>query len=239
MHHKLIITEDGSHSLFVEELNEHYHSVHGAIRESKHVFIEAGLRYVNKLKCFPGSTTKQINILEIGFGTGLNAFLTILESQKWPDTIEYTSLEAFPLKEEFITALNYSNLLVEQSNSTMALQLLFNMMHLAEWNSQVSLTSKFKLHKIHNTLQEVVLKDQFDLVYFDAFGPTAQPEMWDPSIFLKLWNAMADNGVLVTYCAKGSVKRTLKAIGFQVEALQGPPGKREMIRATKISSKIN
>lgn len=234
MSHKLIVTKDGSHSLFIEELNEHYHSIHGAIRESIHVFIEAGLKHVCKIKPVPENESGQkINILEVGFGTGLNTFLSILESQKLTNTFDYVTLEAFPLTEEIITALNYSSLLVEQANSTMALQLLFNMMHLAEWNRKVSLTSKFKLQKIHNTLQQVELKDQFDLVYYDAFGPTAQPEMWEEPVFLKLWNAMSENGVLVTYCAKGSVKRTLKTIGFQVESLSGPPGKREMIRATK------
>src|SRR3954468_8896445 len=236
MQHKLIITEDGSHSLFVEELNEHYHSIHGAIRESKHVFIEAGLKHVSKMKCLPESKTRQINILEVGFGTGLNTFLTVLESQKLENTIDYITLEAFPLTGQVITALNYSALLVEQANSAMALQLLFNMIHLAEWNAKVWLTSKFKLHKIHGTLQQVELKDQFDLVYYDSFGPTAQPEMWEEPVFFKLWNAMSENGILVTYCAKGSVKRILKAIGFQLESLPGPPGKREMIRATKIAS---
>ncbi len=226
MHHKLIVTEDGSHSLFVEELNEHYHSVHGAIKESKHVFIEAGLKHMSALK-------PHINILEVGFGTGLNTFLTILESQKLSNTIDYVTLEAYPLSSDVITALNYSSLLVEQANATMALQLLFNMMHLAEWNTKVGLTSKFKLHKIHNTLQQAELTEQFDLVYYDAFGPTAQPEMWEHAIFAKLWEVMSENAVLVTYCAKGSVKRILKSIGFQVEALPGPPGKREMIRATK------
>jgi tRNA U34 5-methylaminomethyl-2-thiouridine-forming methyltransferase MnmC len=115
----------------------------------------------------------------------------------------------------------------------MALQLLFNMIHLAAWNEKTHITSKLKLHKIHGTLQQVEFQDKFDLVYYDAFGPTAQPEMWEETIFSKLWNAMAENGVLVTYCAKGSVKRILKGIGFLVEALPGPPGKREMIRATK------
>lgn len=234
MHHKLIVTEDGSHSLFVEELNEHYHSVHGAIRESKHVFMEAGLKYMSTLKASTESKSSHIRILEVGFGTGLNTFLTILESQKLPNTIDYVTLEAYPLSSDVITSLNYSSLLVEQSNAAMALQLLFNMMHLAEWDTTVGLTSKFKLHKIHSTLQQAELKEQFDLVYYDAFGPTAQPEMWEHAIFAKLWDVMSEDAVLVTYCAKGSVKRILKAIGFQVEALPGPPGKREMIRATKV-----
>jgi tRNA U34 5-methylaminomethyl-2-thiouridine-forming methyltransferase MnmC len=236
MQHKLIITEDGSHSLFVEELNEHYHSIHGAIKESKHVFIEAGLKHVSKLKCLPESASSNIQILEIGFGTGLNAFLTVLESQQLVNTIDYTSIEAFPLTEQIVATLNYSSLLVEETNAEMALQLLFNMIHVAEWNKKIRLTSKLHLHKIHDTLQQAALADKFDLVYYDAFGPTAQPEMWEESIFLKLWNVMSEDGVLVTYCAKGSVKRILKSIGFQVEALQGPPGKREMIRATKTTS---
>ena len=235
MHHKLIVTEDGSHSLFVEELNEHYHSVHGAIKESKHVFIEAGLKHVSSLKSKAADKAAHISLLEVGFGTGLNTFLTILESQKLPHLIDYVTLEAYPLNNDVITSLNYSNLLVEQANADVALQLLFNMMHLAEWNKTVGLTSKFNLHKIHNTLQQAKLNDTFDLVYYDAFGPTAQPEMWEHSVFSKLWDVMSSDGVLVTYCAKGSVKRILKAIGFHVEALPGPPGKREMIRATKMA----
>lgn len=224
--HKVIQTGDGSHSLYVEELNEHYHSVHGAIQESKHVFIEAGLKHVSN---------KKLSILEVGLGTGLNALLTILENQRLQLTISYTGLEAFPVPPDMLSQLNYVDLLVNAVHKKEKMQFFFDTIHSSEWENKVQLTEKFVLNKLNCKLQEVVFKDHFDLIYFDAFGPTAQPEMWTEDIFLKLWDALNVNGMLVTYCAKGNVKRSLKKIGFIVETLQGPPGKREMIRAQKPS----
>lgn len=225
--HKVIQTGDGSHSLYVEELNEHYHSIHGAIQESKHVFIEAGLKY---------ATPVQLSILEIGLGTGLNALLTILENRQLQKSIDYTALEAFPVSPDVVSQLNYVNLLVNEIHTKEKVQQYFEAIHASDWESNVQLEEKFGLCKIKNKLQEVVFSKCFDLIYFDAFGPTAQPEMWTEDVFSKLWKSLNENGMLVTYCAKGNVKRSLKKIGFTVETLQGPPGKREMIRAKKCSA---
>jgi tRNA U34 5-methylaminomethyl-2-thiouridine-forming methyltransferase MnmC len=234
MVHKLITTEDGSHSLYVEELNERYHSIHGAIQESKHVFIEAGLKQSTALLNLK-EEKKRIAILEIGLGTGLNALLTMIESQQLKLAIDYTALEAYPVATDLLKALNYTDLLISSTNSNMMLQQFFDGIHHSEWDQTTEITEKFKLKKIKNTLQQVQFQSKFNLVYFDAFGPSVQPEMWTDEVFSKIRNTMTENGILVTYCAKGSVKRTLKNIGFEIQSLQGPPGKREMIRAIKIS----
>lgn len=222
--HKVIQTGDGSHSLYVEALNEHYHSVHGAIQESRHVFIEAGLKYV---------PAKKISILEVGLGTGLNVLLTIMENQTLKKEIVYTALEAYPVEPELVHLLNYPDLLMNSSYTKERLQTLFNSIHMCEWGKKIEIEPLFQLNKIKTKLQEVLLRDEFDLLYFDAFGPTAQPEMWTEDVFLKLWESLKVGAVMVTYCAKGNVKRSLKKIGFIVETLPGPPGKREMIRARK------
>ncbi|MGQ0828908.1 MAG: tRNA (5-methylaminomethyl-2-thiouridine)(34)-methyltransferase MnmD [Bacteroidota bacterium] len=232
--HTIIKTADGSHSLYVKELDEHYHSVHGAIQEGEHVFIEMGL---NPL-LLPTPRLRQaskeretINVLEIGLGTGLNALLTYLKIIGIPSHIYYTALEAFPLTTEIINELNYIELLDAKLH-----QDLFDQIHSCEWEKDIILSEHFILHKIKNTLQEVVFKNQYDIIYFDAFGPRVQPEMWTEDIFTKIYAATKPSGFLVTYCAKGEVKRTLKKVGFTVETLPGPPGKREMVRAIKISS---
>jgi tRNA U34 5-methylaminomethyl-2-thiouridine-forming methyltransferase MnmC len=235
MVHKLIITEDGSHSLYVEELDERYHSIHGAIQESKHVFIEAGLKWSASLLNSPKKGNEGIAILEIGLGTGLNALLTMIENQQLKRPIHYTALEAYPISTDLIAALNYTDLLTSSTNSKTWLQQLFDTIHYSEWDQTTVMSEKFRLSKLKNTLQHVQFQDKFNLVYFDAFGPSVQPEMWTDEMFSKIRDTLAENGILVTYCAKGSVKRTLKKIGFEIESLQGPPGKREMIRAIKIS----
>lgn len=228
MERKIIITSDGSHSIYIPEMNEHYHSIHGAIQESKHVFIEAGLKYVTQ-------TSRELNILEIGFGTGLNALLTFLESQNSNLKINYTSIEAFPLSIEIIAELNYASQLDQHNNfENPDPQSAFNKMHNAEWEKEIFITERFKFKKIRNTLQETILKtEEFDLIYFDAFGPPVQPEMWTEEVFSKIASSAKPGGILVTYCAKGEVKRTLKKCGFIIENLPGPPGKREMVRAMK------
>jgi len=228
MERKIVTTTDGSHSIFIPDLNEHYHSIHGAIQESRHVFIEAGLKYIP-------SSPNAISVLEIGFGTGLNALLTILESQNSNLKIIYTSIEAFPLSDEIVRQLNYASELKQDANTyKVDLQNSFDTMHQSEWGKEILISENFNFKKIQKTLQETELKDQeFDLIYFDAFGPPVQPEMWTEEIFSKIFSATKPHGILVTYCAKGEVKRTLKKVGFQIQNLPGPPGKREMIRAVK------
>lgn len=220
---QLITTEDGSHSLFVPHLNEHYHSSHGAIQESHHVYIHTGLDACNLQK---------INVLEIGFGTGLNAFLTLLESEKANRDIHYTSLEFYPLKIEIAKQLNYAHQLSDKEKAPLFLEL-----HKALWDETIEITPLFKLHKIEtdfsnpNNLNTVT---RFDVIYFDAFAPEKQPEMWTQQIFDKLFSLCNPNAIITTYCAKGVVRRMLQSAGFTVERLPGPPGKREILRGTKV-----
>lgn len=225
---ELITTADGSHSLYVKDLDEHYHSIHGAIQEAQHVFIKTGIHHLNSKNC------KSINILEIGFGTGLNTLLSYLEAEKLNVKLNYTSLEAFPLNTEMISQLNYVELIAKIENkSEFDLKEMFKSIHKAEWEKKTELSKNFSLLKIKNTLQEIKFTSTFDLIFFDAFGPRVQPEMWTEEIFAKIFEATNQNGCLVTYCAKGEVKRTLKKVGFIVETLPGPPRKREMVRGTK------
>lgn len=219
MNIRFVTTADGSHTLYHTSLDEHYHSVHGAVQESQHVFINAGLKAVHE-------SISPIKILEIGLGTGLNAFLTYLSAGD--KLIEYTAIEAFPLEEETLSNLNYLTILKAEEQKS-----IFQNIHRAEWNVPVMLSEKFSLHKIKAKLQDVTLDTEFDLIYFDAFAPRVQPEMWTKDIFDQLFSATKPNGFLVTYCAKGEVKRNMKAAGFVVETLQGPPGKREMTKAIK------
>lgn len=220
---QLITTADGSHSIYVPELNEHYHSVHGAIQESKHVFINAGLKAPGLLTVTP------LRILEIGMGTGLNVFLTFLENIEHKKQIVYTAIEAFPVNEKLIHELNY----VKELNAKEH-QDIFNKIHRSSWEQQITLSPHFTFRKIKNTIQETTLTEkQFDLIYFDAFSPEIQPEMWRENVFEKLFQSLNSNGILVTYCAKGVVKRILKKVGFTIENLPGPPGKREMTRGVK------
>lgn len=205
---KIIVTSDGSNSLLNTELDETYHSRHGAVQESVHVFINNGLDKIQG---------NEISILEIGFGTGLNALLTALSDKK----ISYTSLEAFPLDKEVFDSLNY-----EPKN-------LLQQLHSAVWDEWVQVNPNFTLKKIHTTLQEVSLTDKYDLIYFDAFAPSKQPEMWELPILKKVCDTLTPGGIFVTYCAKGQLKRDLKSLGMEVETLPGPPGKKEMVRGTK------
>jgi tRNA U34 5-methylaminomethyl-2-thiouridine-forming methyltransferase MnmC len=216
------ITEDGSHTLYVDDLDETYHSKHGAIQEAKHVFINAGLDYFNK---------SELNILEIGFGTGLNTFLTLLSAQKKEITVNYSGLEAYPLSQEIVGELNYT----KELNSSTKEQLFFNKLHQEGWGEAKEITSYFNLTKKEIKLDDYQPEQQFDIIYFDAFGPNTQPEMWTKVVFEKMFDALVEGGILVTYCAKGSVKRTLKEVGFTLESLPGPPGKREMTRGLKIN----
>ncbi|MES2141124.1 MAG: tRNA (5-methylaminomethyl-2-thiouridine)(34)-methyltransferase MnmD [Bacteroidota bacterium] len=225
----IIKTADGSHSLFVEGLNEHYHSIHGAIQESKHVFIEAGLKsFISGATASFAEEGNPLTILEIGLGTGLNAMLSYIETQQSDINIHYTAIEAYPVSSDLIDQLNYVELLNAQN-----LQPVYTIIHASEWGRPVALSNQFTILKIKNTLQNTVLENNYNLIYFDAFGPGVQPEMWTEEIFAKLYAVIEPGGCLVTYCAKGEVKRTLKRVGFTVESLPGPPGKREMVRARK------
>lgn len=218
---QIIPTSDGSHTLLNKQLDETYHSRHGAVQESEYVFIREGLKHVEE-----NFRHSKINILEVGFGTGLNALLTLQRSIAEKISIHYTTLETFPIEEETWSTLNYTG--------TAESKVLFEKLHRANWNQPVGITSGFQLEKLQTMLQQVELKkNTFNLVYFDAFAPNKQPEMWQLPMLQKVVEAMDEGGVFVTYCAKGQLKRDLKELGLHVETLQGPPGKREMVRAIK------
>ena len=221
---QIVFTQDGSNSLYIPELEEHYHSLHGALQESNHVFINAGLNYLlhqQKNKC--------IKILEVGFGTGLNCFLTYLESINRKIMIEYHGIEAFPVNTGILDSLNYQNIIPSNIANTS-----FKDLHDFTWNIVNQVDKDFKLLKKQIKIQDVILDSDYHLIYFDAFGPKVQSEMWTETIFNKLYQSLKHDGILVTYCAKGEIKRILKRVGFSVESIPGPPGKREMTRAVKI-----
>jgi tRNA U34 5-methylaminomethyl-2-thiouridine-forming methyltransferase MnmC len=214
-HLQLQLTADGSHTLFLPELNEHYHSVNGAVQESQHVYINAGFNQCGKETVF---------VLELGFGTGLNAFLTALEAEKRNVKVVYTALEKYPLPAEIIRQLNYSG-----RNSD-----LFNQIHSAEWGRAIPLTSSFTLHKIKIDFKDYdYCSGNYDVVYYDAFAPDKQPEVWLQELFDAIYTSLHPGGILTTYCAKGMIRRRMKQSGFIVERIPGPPGKREMLRAGK------
>ena len=219
MQRKIITTSDGSTTIHLSDWDENYHSKHGAIQEAKHVFIKNGLSLFKE---------KSVAIMEIGFGTGLNAFITFLESIAIEQQIEYVGVEAYPVLAEEILAMNYVSELDAQNH-----QIIFEMMHQLPWDKKHNLTDHFSLTKRKQFFDSVADVAAFDLIYFDAFGYRVQPELWSTSIFQKMYDALKDKGVLVTYAARGIVKRSMQEVGFTVEKLDGPPGKREMFRATK------
>ena len=216
----IIQTDDGSSSIYLPDLDEHYHSKHGAINEAYHVFIKNGLDLFDS-----GS---KIEILEIGLGTGLNCFITFLESQKRNLQIDYEGVEAFPLKAEEISQLNYVEELIAADHKN-----IFNKIHKIEWDKQIEINPNFILKKRKQFFKEINDENIFNLIYFDAFGAKVQPELWTEDIFKKMYDALKNKGILVTYSAKGSVRRAMQSVGFEVERLPGPPGKREMLRGRK------
>ena len=217
---QLVTTEDGSHTLFVPQLNEHYHSTFGAITESMHIFIRAGLDQLHQ---------KNISVFEIGFGTGLNALLTCLAAIDRKLSITYHSIEKFPLSTELAGQLNYPEMLPPVHDP----RGLFDTIHHAPWNEMTKIHAGFYLHKILAGLQEYHPAFACELIYFDAFSPEVQPEMWTPRLFKCLHDTLVPGGILTTYCVKGTVKRTLEQAGFLIEKLPGPKGKREMLRGRK------
>lgn len=212
-------TADGSNTLFVPELDEHYHSVKGALTESQHIFIQMGLNH---------SQAESPHVLEIGFGTGLNAFLTLLEAEKQQRKVCFTSIERYPLKEDIVRKLGYPEIIAPEKSEK------FYALHTAPWNQFVEISPCFTLHKIEGDFTHFDFQSHYDVVYFDAFAPEKQPEMWSQPLFDRLYRQMNPGGILTTYCAKGVVRRMLQAAGFTVERLPGPPGgKREILRANK------
>lgn len=222
MKREIKITADGSSTIHLPDWNENYHSTHGAIQEAKHVFLKHGLNAISKA---------ETTILEIGFGTGLNCFLTMLEAQKNNIVVNYIGVEAYPVIESEYSKLNYiTELNAEEKLSS------FKQMHQCSWEKKHNLSSGFSLIKRKQFFKDIEDENYFDLVYFDAFGAEHQPDLWTVVIFKKMYDALKVNGRLVTYSAKGSVRRAMQEVGFIVERLEGPPGKREMLRATKLAN---
>jgi tRNA U34 5-methylaminomethyl-2-thiouridine-forming methyltransferase MnmC len=217
---KIFLTDDGSHSLMSETFGDSYHSKFGAIQESQHVFIDAGLNYQT------AKGKKDLTILEIGFGTGLNALMTYREAEQQNLKINYLTFEKFPLSIEQAEALNYSEKLDLPAT-------VLKKFHNCNWDENIALGNKFMFKKCKKDCQTISFHEFADIIYFDAFAPQIQPELWEIPFLSRLFYALKPEGILTTYCAKGSVKRGLKQVGFQIEALEGPPGKREMTRAIK------
>jgi tRNA U34 5-methylaminomethyl-2-thiouridine-forming methyltransferase MnmC len=215
---QLFTTSDGSHTLFVPELNEHYHSIYGAVQESNHIFINTGFDFCR---------ADPLNIFEVGFGTGLNALLTAVKSRNEDRIVNFTTIEKYPVTEDVTCLLNHYRFAGSEGKEIAGL------IYSSAWDTIVKITDNFNLMKIRGDFREISLKGTYDLIYFDAFGPDKQPEMWTMKIFEKIAEITKKDGVFVTYSAKGDVKRKLKACGFNVSLLPGPPGKRQMIRAVK------
>jgi tRNA U34 5-methylaminomethyl-2-thiouridine-forming methyltransferase MnmC len=227
MQRNLIVTKDGSHSVAIPEWEVSYHSVYGAIQESFHVFIESGLKYWFEQH----SSASRCVIFEMGFGTGLNALLSILESKRLQRKIMYETVEAFPLEQTITQQLNYCDALQQPF-----WQPVFESLHSGEWNNIQHITNFFSFKKVKSLLANYSPGEPIDIIFYDAFAPRAQPELWTKEVFERMRNMLSPDGFLVTYCSKGDVRRALQAAGFNVERIQGPPGKREMIRAAKAAS---
>jgi len=216
----LRITDDGSHTFHIPEWKEHYHSKHGAIQEALHVFIKEGLQYRLQNK------STSIDILEMGFGTGLNCLLSYLESEKGSYSMNYTAIEAYPLALDAVKLLNfYKELEIPQSE--------FLKFHEAPWNTAISLSENFTLTKKQSLFETVTFSEAFDLIYYDAFGIRVQPELWTATMMEKMYQSLKPGGLFVTYASNGETRRNLQQVNFEVEKIKGPPGKKEMIRAFK------
>ncbi|MBF8151484.1 tRNA (5-methylaminomethyl-2-thiouridine)(34)-methyltransferase MnmD [Winogradskyella sp. F6397] len=247
MKRNIITTSDGSKTIQIEEWNEQYHSIHGAIQEANHVFLKHGLHFffaeLNSASPEMVSASKnehksqvenechtelaEVSILEIGFGTGLNAFLTLIEAEKLNLNVNYVGVEAYPVQLEEIKQLNYIELISKEHEAV------FEKLHDTPWEESCEITSNFQLEKQEKFFKNITAVNAFNIIYFDAFGARVQPDLWTEDIFKIMFKALKTNGILVTYSAKGSVRRAMQAVGFTVERLPGPPGKREMLRAQK------
>lgn len=216
MEREIFTTEDGSSSIYVKDLNENYHSKFGAINESMHIYINSGLKVI---------TADPVSILEIGFGTGLNAILSYVEGAKSRRSIDYTTIEKYPLIKNEWSTLNFFDKELKEYRKT------FEKMHELEWECKQDLNSYFSIVKKQLDLKEFATDQHFDLVYFDAFAPDVQPDLWTREIFSRLYSYLNPGGILLTYSVKGTVKRTLRSCGFETELLPGPKGKREIMRA--------
>jgi len=216
---EIIQTLDGSTTIHIPEWNESYHSKHGAIQEAQHVFIKNGLSLFKN---------REIAILEIGFGTGLNTFITYLEAKRLNLSVDYVGVEAYPISAEELVSMNY----VEELDAVEE-RAFFDLMHSYDWGERNAVNSQFSLTKRKQFFADIDDLDRYDLIYFDAFGYRVQPDLWSTEIFKKMYDALKNNDILVTYAARGVVKRSMIEVGFTVEKLAGPPGKREMFRATK------
>ncbi len=217
----IITTKDGSQTLFIPELNENYHSINGALQESMHIYINTGLKLFDK--------KSEVKIFEVGFGTGLNALVTYYYRNEIGNKTIFHSVEKYPLTKKEYSTLNYPSIITSNNE----LVGVFDKMHSCSWDEITKIDSDFLLKKISGALSDNILENNYHIVYFDAFAPEIQPNLWTVEVFRKMYNALTKNGVLVTYSAKGQVRRNLQSVGFNVERLPGPLGKREMIRATK------
>ena len=225
MKRKIVTTGDGSTTIQITDWNEQYHSMHGAVKEARHVFLKMGLDFwMNE-----NPDQNSLHILEIGFGTGLNALLTLMHAEKSSVNLLYEGVEAYPVSSEELAQLNYL-----EAADAQVFEAVFEKMHQTPWEQTEIITEAFQLKKRKQTFETLEDQDQHDLIYFDAFGARVQPELWEEPIFEKMYCALKAGGVLVTYAAKGSVRRAMQAVGFKVERLPGPPGKREMLRAVKV-----
>ena len=223
---ELQATEDGSLTLYTPRFREHYHSTHGAVQESRHIY--TGLALEGRLATWHQDKERPLRLFEVGLGTGLNALLTALIANKEQIPIHYTSIEKYPLAEEVFHHLSYEDIVGEGSDE------LLRRLHESPWGEDVCITPFFTLHKVLGDLTDYTFPQALDVVYYDAFSPEAQPELWEERLFLSLYDAMNCQATLATYCAKGVVRRALQHAGFSVERLPGPPGKREVLRAVKV-----
>ena len=220
MKKEFIVTEDGSHTILLPELNTSYHSTHGAIQESNHVYIKSGLDFVAECNI------PSVNIFEMGFGTGLNALLSCIRADKLNIPVQYTAIDLYPLSTDETDSLNYP-LLLENNHHY------FHKIHTAEWEKKNEITDLFQLTKNHISFADYDTPTKFNLIYFDAFDPSVQPELWTAETLFKLYNMLCINGVIVTYSSKSEVRKNMVKAGFLIEKLKGPPGKREIVRAIK------